>query len=428
MEDLAIDGKPGPKETENIQGALASSSRVVVITMTTDDDTGWDGRGQLISYRVSSFKTGAASSDWSKTFTSAGKAARPGVALLWAAGAPAKVQPDVQPLSWLGEDLLVCAGPIQDILCLESNTGKERWRVERIWEFERHFIGPSVWQHEFGRFGEDDVEKKNEKSEKDQKTEKKPSTRQHSIIGGPVVVDLPKDQRGGQDRSIFVAVANGPNRYGEYLSDCVLYELGSSGRPVAMVNLPRMIRGSEYRVQQDGLVWACQGGALVKVGVSRQRDPGIGMGPGGPDLLCRIDWYRHLSPKDRDAWLTSEPAGDPLGFGDQYAFRVLGGGYVTDPEAGIYQFPLSIIDLKTGADRELVLRVPYKGKIPEPETNYSRSTSPQGKDRWQTMGPHFLAITGLQVEGKRLHVTLGMEKWAKSLEFDIDELQGPKRK
>jgi hypothetical protein len=84
--------------------------------------------------------------------------------------------------------------------------------------------------------------------------------------------------------------------------------------------------------------------------------------------------------------------------------------------------------LRTGTDRAMVLRVPFKGKLPAPKTNYSGIITPQGKARWKTMGPHVLAITWLQVEDNRLRVTVGMEEWARSLEFDLDEIQGRKRK
>ena len=110
-------------------------------------------------------------------------------------------------------------------------------------------------------------------------------------------------------------------------------------------------------------------------------------------------------------------AGDPLTFGDPFSFRVCAGGYVY-PAQPIYRFPITAVDLKTGVDHPLLLNVPYKGKVPEPTTNYSRSGS-KGKDRWRTFGPHMLAITGLEVEGMRLRVVLGMEKWSGVLAFDI---------
>jgi hypothetical protein len=424
--DLPVAGKPGPKEAESIQAALTNGARVVVLTATTNDDKGFEGVGQMISYHLSCFKVGEVGLLWSKTIPSAGNKARPGVALLWAAGAPAKVQPNVQPLAWLGDDVVVCAGPVQDLFCLEGSTGKQRWRVERVWEYERSFIGPSVWQHEFVRSGRDNQEKK-DKDKQGEKGDKRRSGLQYSIVGGPVVVNIPKGRRDKEDQSIFLAVARGPSLYGEYLSDCLVYELNSDGEPLGLANLPRMIRGGRYRVQKDGVVWACQGGAFVKVAASHHRDLEIG-GPGGPDLLCRIDWYRHLASEGPEAWLTAAPAGDPVAFGDPFAFRVCAGGHVIDPDAGVYHFPLSMIDLKTGADRAIVLHVPYKGKLPEPESNFSRSQSAEGKVRWKTLGPYVLAITGLEVEDKRLRVTLGMEEWARTVAFEIEDLQGGKQK
>src|SRR5262249_44919622 len=162
----------------------------------------------------------------------------------------------------------------------------------------------------------------------------------------------------------------------------------------------------------DGLVWACQGGVFVKLGLSRHRDHFIGMGPGGADLLCRVEWYRQHSPEEPEAWLTSVPAGDPTAFGQGFAFRVCAGGYVADPATPVYDFPIAAVDLRTGADHTLILHVPYKGQFPEPESNYSRNKLPGGKDAWHTLGPHVLAVTGLQVEDNRLRVTLGMEDWA----------------
>jgi hypothetical protein len=421
LAELPLDreGKPGPKETDIIQAVTTRGKQIFVLSATTEEIQGWGGIGNLVSYRVDCFEDGVAKPQWSKSFPSAGKESRPGVVLLFAASPPAKVQPDVQPLSWVGENLLVCAGPSQDLLCLEPGTGKTAWRVERIWEFERGFIGPSVWQHFLARNGKDEFlgDKKKDKDEKP------PATRSSTIVGGPVVVASDK-KRGA---SIFVAVSKGPMRYTEYLSKCVVYELNSEGRPIGVVNVPRMIRGSEHQTQKDGLVWACQGGAFAKVAASTHGDVGLGMGPGGPDLLCRIDWYRHLSSDKPDSWLITAPSGEPLAFGNDFAYCVRTGGFISDSNSGVFQFPISMVNLKNGADQTLILRVPFKGSIPEPKTNYSRSGD-KGEERWSTHGPYLMAVTRLQVEGNHLRVTLGMENWARNLDFKLDELSPRKSK
>src|SRR5262249_967848 len=145
---------------------------------------------------------------------------------------------------------------------------------------------------------------------------------------------------------------------------------------------------------KDGVVWACQRGAFVKVAVSQLKvhmGPGL-PGPTVPDMLCRITWYRHIAPEEPNAWLSAAPADDLLAFATEYSFPCCTGGYVTEPDAGAYHFPLSILDLKTGTDRTLILRVPYQGKLPDPQSNYTSVRWPQGKRRIQTTGPHVLAI------------------------------------
>ena len=334
-----------------------------------------------------------------------------------------QVRPDLQHLTRLGDDILVCAGPTQDLICLERDTGKQLAST-CVWEYKRSFIGPSVWQHFFARSG-GEADDDGRKDKKMQKEKERPPQRQYSIVGGPIVV--PTGKAGEGEHSIFLAVSKGPAQYASYLSDCVVYEFGSDGRPLSMANLPRMVRGGWFRQQKDGIVWACQGNSFVKLGVSKVCQRGFGDGPGGPDLLCRVDWHRQLSADQPDAWLTSNTAGSPITFTDTHAFRVIAGGHVLEPTSTVYSFPVSVVDLKSGVDSALVLNVPFKGKVPEPHSNYSRSQSPQGKDRWQASGPYLLAITWLKVEGNRLHVTLGMQEWTRTLSFEIDDLTRRKR-
>jgi hypothetical protein len=60
-----------------------------------------------------------------------------------------------------------------------------------------------------------------------------------AIIAGPVVVPLP-GQSG--EYSIFVVVATGAKGpWAGYLSDCIVYELNESGKPIAMTQLPRTL-------------------------------------------------------------------------------------------------------------------------------------------------------------------------------------------
>src|SRR5207237_1978584 len=96
----------------------------------------------------------------------------------------------------------------------------------------------------------DEENEKKQSERKERKEKQRPPERYSAIVGGPIVVPTPEAGKG--KHSIFMAVAKGPASYSSYLSDCVIYELGSDGRPLAMANLPRMVRGGSFRVQKDG--------------------------------------------------------------------------------------------------------------------------------------------------------------------------------
>jgi hypothetical protein len=401
---------------ESVESVLADGKRVVIFATLVDNDPKSRTRGDLLFYRVACFKAGETKPLWDKTFEAAGARPRPGVALLWSSQRPNAASPVVRPLSWVEDEILVCAGDTQDILRLERDTGKTSERVERIWEFERGFIGPSVWEHTMERRGGETEEKK----DKDEKPAPKKAAKPHgcAIIGGPIV--LP-DPEAGYPR-IFVAVAKAESgTYANYLADCVVYELGSGPTPVAKVNVPRIVRGDQFRSTPDGVVWACQEGGLVKIAPMQRRNLGIG-GPGGSDRVGRVAWYREPVVKEPDAWLQTKKAGDPIAFSPDWAFRVAAGGFVDDEKKPVFEFPLFVVDLKTGLERPLTLKVPYTGTIPLPKTNYSSGTTSDGKKWWSTLGPYQLGVTYLEVVGNDLRVIVAWDDGSASLDFPLAEI------
>src|SRR5262249_48946204 len=153
---------------------------------------------------------------------SAGEKPRPGVMLLASSRRPNAAASRTQALSWSGDHVLVCAGPVQPILCLAADTGKERFKLERVWEYDRGFIGPSVWQHYIGRFRLDQFDEK-----KGQAEAKKTFDERHrcSLVAGPVVVPVAGTADGEKGYRVFVAAARGPAAwYADYVADCVVYE------------------------------------------------------------------------------------------------------------------------------------------------------------------------------------------------------------
>jgi hypothetical protein len=418
------------KLLENILSVLPGDKNVVVLSTNIHND-GSPKNGQLASYRVTCFPQKETKARWAKSFRSAGSKARDGAFLLAASRWPNKASSHVRHLSWLGDAVLVCAGDVQHILCLDRETGKGRWWVERIWQKERGFIGPSVWQHILGDTHKGSPED-GDKNKKEAGLERffqgvTEEGYRGAVIGGPVVV--PVASAGGKEKTYHIFVAASRTRavqYADYLAQGVVYELDEQGAFLSTANLPRLVQGGKVHVLPDGVVWACQENALVKLALSR-RTFHFG-GPGGPDLITRVAWYRQLAPGEPSAWLQSDRAGDPIAFAGSWAFRLPAGGYVLNQKKPIYDFPITLFDLRTGQDRTMTLHVPFQGKLPKPESNFAETELPSGKSSLRITGPFILCITQMGVEGRSLRVTLGMENWSAVVDFDVGELLNSKGK
>ena len=151
--------KPKEKAADVVVAVRPYPQGLVVLSTTVLDDSASHEDGDLQSYRVTGFQRGQDAVAWSRGYPSAGQRGRPG-AYLWAAHRPDYATESIQQLTMMGEQMLVCAGPRDDLICLNPQSGKETWRVPRIWEFRRGFIGPSVWTHYIGRYGYEELELK----------------------------------------------------------------------------------------------------------------------------------------------------------------------------------------------------------------------------------------------------------------------------
>jgi hypothetical protein len=380
---------------------------------------------QLDYYRVTAFAAESGRQHWSKRFASAGDVPSAGVALLPYGGGrngPRYASAGVNMLSTSGGKVFVCAGPSQPILALKVRDGEEAWKLENVWEFERGFIGPSVWQHYVSRFGDHDMHFFGDKEKAlnaEQEKVRQALGKTCRVIGGPLVVD------GGRETSIFVALAkSGSASFGGYLADCIVYEINESGKPVAIVKMPRMLIGEDYQIDARGVTWRCEHGALARLTPSHQTRH-IGMGPGGSDCIARLEWYRELSSAGDDggvglrqnAWLKTGTAGDVSAFTEAALYSLPVGAWVENQNEHLIHFPLTRMDLKSGMSREFDLKVVSAGTISKPQSNYSSSGG-----TYSTHGAYFAAITGLAVHGAELWVTVGWEDGAAILVFDTTKL------
>jgi hypothetical protein len=424
---VAPKDKKDGKRREVIQAAFVDGGRLFVLSVLLKEEQkeGQPVEDHLDAYRVTCFQEGK--SAWSTEYPSRGGQEQPGVVLLWSARRPDFASSSVQHLTRIGDDVLVCAGGQQDLIRLDMATGKERWRVPRVWEFRRGFMGPSVWSHFISRYGvepglEDEAAGKVDISKEDQKRAKAALDRavkeqarfECDIVGGPVVITGPG--RGGRARhTVFVAVARAArSEFAGYLSDCIVYELDGSGKPLGMATLPRMVNGWQFARSRDGVIWGCQKGAMVRIAAGADDNPLLDMGPGGPDLVCRVDWYRQPRAARPKAWLRADPASEAVAFTPTHAFRAAAGGYVGRRDESVYRFPITVIELTTGTERTITLAVPVAGKIPEPNKNFSKMG-----ETISTYGAYLLGVTDLRMEGQSLRVILATKESAAEVEFDL---------
>lgn len=387
---------------------------IVVVTLMKEKDS---FSPSPESFWVGCFEIGKPKSRWAISFKAEKTRARPGVHL-WSNSNPDYADARLRVFSRFEDRLLFCPEGKQPIRCLNIDTGTELWACNRLWEFQRGFIGPSVWQHYIARFRVDkfgdprrrEPELANAKKQFDKNFE-------CSIIGGPAIVKLTKNadsRRGGH--SIFVAVSKQPQRsLGGYLGESIMYELSDDGEVISTTSLPRLVSGSNFRIDETGVVWKCQADQLVRLEASNDSG-GIGIGPGGFDCQTPVRWIRTTSaPRGRnDAWLSAGTACNSTVILKRFVIGVTKGGFIQKKSDALYQFPISVTDLQSGAQKDLLLKVPFPDAIPAPGQNYSRNG-----DNYQTKGSYKLAITQFSLTDDRLQVVLGSRGAAQKLEFEL---------
>ena len=366
------------------------------------------------SFWVGCFETGKSKTHWAEFFAAKKTRSRPGV-YLWSNSNPDYADAGLRVFSRFEDRLLFCPEGKQSIRCLNIDTGTELWACDRVWEFQRGFIGPSVWQHYIGRFR---VNEDFGLDEDEERAKKKFDTNfECSIIGGPAIVKLTENGdswRGGH--SIFVAVSKQPKvGLGGYLGESIVYELSDDGKIISTTNLPRLVKGSNFQVDETGVVWKCQADQLVRLEASGDSG-GIGMGPGGFDCQTSVPWVRTISGQSglNDVWLSAGTACDSTVMLKRFAMGVTKGGFIKEKGDALYQFPISVTDLQSGAQKNLLLKVPFSDPISAPRQNYSSNG-----DSYQTRGAYKLAITSFSLTDDRLQIVLGSHGTAQNLEFEF---------
>ncbi len=351
---------------------------------------------------------------WARRLPCAVDSREPGAVLL----APMRSGPMAGATAGLAladHDLLLAFAGDERVMLWRAGNAEQAWSIERLWEFSRGYIGPSVWQHTFGRFGEGpfmsasvDVAERRAAFEK---------VFRGSVVAGPFPI---RGTSRGNGRSRLIAitalepVADG---FGEYCAQFFAYEIDELGEPCAAVALPRGVLGWTACSDGDHVVAACDHGAWISIGsASSPDDIGGGFPGSGPDRVGQVRWYREPVPAQHAAWMECDPAGDPISLDARLGVRCAGGGRIEKPGERLFHFPLWLVDPRDGGVREVDLRVPFEGEMSAPTTNYQSD----GKTM-HTWGARGLGLTRLQLDGDRLLVWLANSKQVWKLEFDARE-------
>jgi len=435
LDDLRIP-ESGPQEA--LLGLLPGPELSFVLSATLVNDKEWPNEPRMKRYRVTAFTESTGAVEWTRSFEAEEEPRENGPFLL-SAVRPNEAVSSTRPLSVWGDKLIVCGGSRQAILCLERKSGKTAWSRERIWEYERGFIGPSVWSHYLSRHG---VRPYSVQGADPDAVDAKRSTDFEqrwtcNIVGGPIVALMPPEGGAescqppdlfGRDHSwqeaLYIAVARSRadgdrSAYSSFLQDCIVYELNAAGEVVGILNMPRMVTGSAAQSVEGGVVWACQNNAIVRLSGSGAATSSGRCMPGGPDMLIRADWYREYSAAAPCEWLTTGKAGNPLALGTKRGFQVLAGGYARAAEKRVFLLPVATFKYVDGTMENLLLRMPMAEEIEFPKTDAIIIED----NICRAFGPYLLGVTGLRLEGDRLAIIVGMEERAAELVFELPQAE-----
>jgi hypothetical protein len=190
------------------------------------------------------------------------------------------------------DQLVVSAGPGEDLVCLSAESGDQWWRISRLWEYEAGFI-PHDYEPYVTRFGvrqgiermaEGESERRvDELSDDDWRAVQKYLNLRSRfrreidarIVAGPVYV--PRE-------GLFVGVERcrrSIDDSGEHPPEGIVYQIDDeSGTLHACARLPREL-SEEIRpiADSEGTVWIFRFGAMARI-------------LPGSDVILPIEWYR----------------------------------------------------------------------------------------------------------------------------------------
>ena len=319
----------------------------------------------------------------------------------------------VRRLGCTNDAIIVCQSRpgVGRVECLDRGSGRSRWVLDRPWEFQRGFIGPSVWNHTLTRFGVDSFGE-NDKEEEARRTEFNKRYKGMLLAGPGTCIE---------SGNVFLITGKAPAEWSSgYLVEASVLEVSAYGEASSIAALPRTPKPGRFVARTNDVVWACNGSMLVSVGVKQRNMRGVGS-PGSEDCLARVAWLRSYdTPGTGDtAWLSAAGV-EAIDFDIQRAYAATGGMRIEREDERVVRMPIARIDLASAACDQMTLEVPFLGTAAVPTTNYSGTRGPDGRATTRAIGPYLIGITRIKFKGDVLLVTVGLEGKASTLEFGVE--------
>ncbi len=339
---------------------------------------------------------------------------------------PVSAEGGPRPCTPCGDMVLICPGSTSALFAVALANGTDRWTLDRVWEYDRNFIGPSVWSHEIRRFGTETkwlafqragtktVNVTQEDKAKVDAEEVKVIAELHQdfdqhhmawINGGPWVME--HAVRDVQEPAILLSVAIAPQHpFARNLARERIFQINQRGEPENLADLPRVM-SSPPCIHDGALCFAAAPGGVGAFRVFPSAGHLSAEFELRRDCLLPLIWYHETADERADSWLqgTWRPA-QAIGAG--IALEPLDDGTVSDPTARLLVHHLRCTDLSTGTGAQWILEVQLPSPVAVPATNFEEFQRRDGSKAYAVALPDQVhSLTSLQILDDRLVITLG---------------------
>src|SRR5262249_21616341 len=131
------------------------------------------------------------------------------------------------------------------------------------------------------------------------------------------------------------------------------------------------------------------------------------------------EWYRDYSDvSNRDDW-DSEGPGSNTKVVCASAAKLFRTGFQCERDDHSVSFRINAVDLETGLAKDLALKLPFEGKVPDRDDD---SAGGGGRRQGLAPPPFRMAIDAMEIEADALRVVIRTGKLQTALHFDVKAL------